>query len=178
MFYLNCHASLEQLRLKSEKENTRGPVTMVVGPTDVGKSTFCRILLNYSARMNSLGRRPIYVDLDPGQGQISVPGTIGLNLFNLTSLIDIESNVHHCYWFTGAVMVERPAEVEENFSQAAPLVYHYGRTSMNNNSTLYNTLVSRMAEVIHQRMDENPRSNFCFFFIIIFLLMSYNIVLE
>lgn len=57
-------------------------------------------------------------------------------------------------------MVERPAEVEENFSQAAPLVYQYGHTNMSNNSTLYNTLVSRMAEVIHQRMDENPRSNF------------------
>lgn len=56
-------------------------------------------------------------------------------------------------------MVERPAEVEESFSQAAPLVYHYGHTNMNNNSTLYNTLVSRMAEVIHQRMDDNPRSN-------------------
>lgn len=54
---------------------------MVVGPTDVGKSTLCRILLNYSARMNALGRRPIYVDLDPGQGQISVPGTIGLYRF-------------------------------------------------------------------------------------------------
>ncbi|KAL4108168.1 hypothetical protein QTP88_018410 [Uroleucon formosanum] len=135
MFYLNCHASLEQLRVKSEKEKTRGPVTMVVGPTDVGKSTLCRILLNYSARMNALGRRPIYVDLDPGQGQISVPGTIG------------------------AVMVERPAEVEESFSQAAPLVYHYGHTNMSINSTLYNTLISRMAEVIHQRMDENPRIN-------------------
>lgn len=51
---------------------------MVVGPTDVGKSTLCRILLNYSVRMNALGRRPIFVDLDPDQGQISVPGTIGL----------------------------------------------------------------------------------------------------
>jgi len=51
---------------------------MVVGPTDVGKSTLCRILLNYSTRMNAPGRRPIYVDLDPCQGQISVPGTIGL----------------------------------------------------------------------------------------------------
>jgi len=77
MFYLNCHASLEQLRVKSEKEKIRGPVTMVVGQTDVGKSTLCRILLNYCIRMNALGRRPIYVDLDPGQGQISVPGTIG-----------------------------------------------------------------------------------------------------
>lgn len=84
MFYLNCHASLEQLRVKSEKENIRGPVTMIVGPTDVGKSTLSRILLNYSARMNALGRRPIYVDLDPGQGQISVPGTIGLYILKIS----------------------------------------------------------------------------------------------
>ncbi|CAI6376973.1 unnamed protein product [Macrosiphum euphorbiae] len=85
--------------------------------------------------MNALGRRPIYVDLDPCQGQISVPGTIG------------------------AVMVERPAEVNGSFSQAAPLVYHYGHTKMGINSTLYNTLISRMAEVIHQRMYGNPRIN-------------------
>lgn len=57
-------------------------------------------------------------------------------------------------------MVERPAVIEESFSQAAPQVYHYGHANLGNNSTLYNTLVSRMAEVIHQRMDDNPRSNF------------------
>ncbi|XP_060860426.1 uncharacterized protein LOC132937858 [Metopolophium dirhodum] len=85
---------------------------------------------------NTLGRGPIDVDLDPGQGQISVPGTIG------------------------AVVVEKPAEVDESFSQAAPLVYHYGHTTMSINSTLYNTLISRMAEVIHQRMDENPRNGY------------------
>jgi polynucleotide 5'-kinase involved in rRNA processing len=65
---------LEQLRKKAETDNSRGPVTMVVGPMDVGKSTLCRLLLNYAVRM---GRRPICVDLDVGQGQISVPGTIG-----------------------------------------------------------------------------------------------------
>lgn len=48
---------------------------MIVGPTDVGKSTVCRILLNYAAR---LGRAPVYVDLDVGQGNIAVPGTIGI----------------------------------------------------------------------------------------------------
>lgn len=74
MFYLNCHACLEQLRIKAETDSGRGPVTLVVGPTDVGKSTVTRILLNYAARML---RRPIYVDLDVGQGQISIPGTIG-----------------------------------------------------------------------------------------------------
>lgn len=51
---------------------------MMVGPHDVGKSTFSRILRNYSVRMSTLGHRPIYVDLDPDQGQISVPGTVGL----------------------------------------------------------------------------------------------------
>lgn len=73
--YLNVHAALEELRKKSEIDGKRGPVTMVVGPTDVGKSTLCRMLLNYAVRAS---RRPIFVDLDVGQGQISVPGTIGI----------------------------------------------------------------------------------------------------
>lgn len=74
MVYLNVHAALEQQRVAAEQEGTRGPVAMVVGPGDVGKSTLTRILLNYAVRM---ARRPIFVDLDVGQGQISVPGTIG-----------------------------------------------------------------------------------------------------
>ena len=65
----------------------------------MGKSSVTKILLNYALR---LGRKPIYVDLDVGQGDISVPGSMG------------------------AMMVERPASVKEGFSQNAPLVYHYG----------------------------------------------------
>ena len=37
---------------------------MLVGPTDVGKTTVCRILCNYAVRQ---GRAPIFVDLDVGQ---------------------------------------------------------------------------------------------------------------
>ena len=37
---------------------------MLVGPTDVGKSTLAKMLINYAARMN---RAPILVDLDCGQ---------------------------------------------------------------------------------------------------------------
>lgn len=56
-------------------------------------------------------------------------------------------------------MVERPASVDEGFSQQAPLVYHYGHKSLNQNLTLFNTLVSRMAEVIHERMAANKKGN-------------------
>jgi len=42
----------------------RGPRLMITGPTDVGKTTLCRILCNYAVRE---GRSPLYIDLDIGQ---------------------------------------------------------------------------------------------------------------
>jgi polyribonucleotide 5'-hydroxyl-kinase len=83
VMYLCAHAALELLRRKAETDNSRGPATMIVGPMDVGKTTLCRLLLNYAVRML---RRPIFVDLDVGQGQISVPGTIGKDEFLLLHL--------------------------------------------------------------------------------------------
>ena len=38
--------------------------------------------------------------------------------------------------------MERPASIEEGFSQNAPLVYHYGHLTPGHNSTLFNKLVS------------------------------------
>lgn len=42
---------------------------MVVGPTDVGKSTVCRLLLSYAVRV---GRRPTLVELDVGQSGVNL----------------------------------------------------------------------------------------------------------
>lgn len=36
----------------------------MVGPSDVGKSSMCKILLNYAVRMD---RQPCLIDLDVGQ---------------------------------------------------------------------------------------------------------------
>lgn len=83
MFYLNCHCCLEQLRQRAEDNDTKGPITVVVGPADVGKSTLSRILLNYAVRMGDSTRRPIFVDLDVGQGHVSIPGTIGWLFFSI-----------------------------------------------------------------------------------------------
>merc|ERR1719273_2053463 len=104
---------------------------MLVGPTDVGKSTVSKLLLNYAVR---LGRKPLFVELDVGQGCVSIPGTIG------------------------AMLVERPASVEEGFSQNSPLVYHYGHSSPGQNHVLYNQLVSRLADVVRERMEKNRKA--------------------
>ena len=43
IMYLNIHAALEKNRADAEKSSKgKGPVTMIVGPTDSGKSTLCR----------------------------------------------------------------------------------------------------------------------------------------
>uniref|UniRef100_A0A182M913 Protein CLP1 homolog n=1 Tax=Anopheles culicifacies TaxID=139723 RepID=A0A182M913_9DIPT len=131
VMYLNANAALEHLRNKAEQEDAQGPIAMVVGPTDVGKTTLCRIFLNYAVR---LGRRPIYVDLDVGQGGIAIPGTIG------------------------ALLVERPAPVAEGFSQQAPLVYHYGHSSPSSNSTFYDVLISKLAETTLERLQANKKA--------------------
>lgn len=123
-FSVHCTlAGLEELRKladeasKTEENSAKGPVAMIVGPTDSGKSTLAKILVNYAVRM---GRRPIYLDLDVGQGSISIPGTIG------------------------ATIVNEPINVIDGFDACpAPLVYNYGLKSPGLNLPLYNNYVSR-----------------------------------
>ncbi|GFY21639.1 protein CLP1 homolog [Trichonephila clavipes] len=127
VFYVNLHAALEQMRMKAEREDTKGPMVLITGPSDVGKTTLCRILLNYAVRVN---RRPIFVDLDVELSSISIPGTIA------------------------ALPVERVADVEEGFSSTAPLVFHYGHKTPSTNIMLYNTLVSKLASIIDSQASE------------------------
>lgn len=122
LLYLNTHTALEQMRWQAEREDERGPRVMVVGPADVGKSTVCRLLLNYGVR---LGRRPTFVELDVGQGSISIPGTMG------------------------ALYIERPADVEEGFSVQAPMVYHFGSTTPGTNIKLYNKVSNMFGSSIY-----------------------------
>jgi len=129
VMYLNSHAALEQMRKQAEENKTRGPICMVAGPTDVGKSTLATLLINYAVRA---GRRPLLVDLDVGQGSISVPGTIG------------------------AMMVERVAAVEEGFTQTAPIAYHTGSKTPDNNTACYRLLCSKLAETVNARLKTNP----------------------
>jgi len=139
--YLNVSFAIEGLRRKAEeRENqvdnqgnpldARGPRVMVVGGTDVGKTTLCRLLLNYGVR---LGRRPVFIDLDVGQQSIGIPGSIG------------------------ALMVERPADPVEGFDMKAPIVYHYGHTTPNANFKLYSALITRIQDLYNNKCHYNQK---------------------
>lgn len=89
-----------------------------------GKSTLCKILLSYAAR---LGWKPTLVDLDIGQGQISIPGTIA------------------------ATLVDKPVDPVEGYEMEAPLVYFYGHVSPSENPDLYRTQVEQLAGMLERR---------------------------
>ena len=140
--HINVHSALEDMRSQADKlDNGQGPTVMVVGPQDSGKTTVCKLLVNYAVRQN---RSPVFVDLDVEQNSLCIPGSIA------------------------ATLVERPASIEEGFSKKFPLVYSHGNARDDDglanpleNSSLYKVLVSNMARAIKQRFekDDNEANN-------------------
>lgn len=127
--YANTHAVLEARRKAAAQAKAPGPRVMVVGPTDVGKTTLCKILTNYAVRM---GWAPLVADLDIGQGMITVPGTIA------------------------ATPVENIITPETEVPQDIPLAFWYGHASAQENQQLYKRLVKRMAELLDSYQASSP----------------------
>ncbi|KAI9735930.1 MAG: Polynucleotide 5'-hydroxyl-kinase grc3 [Cirrosporium novae-zelandiae] len=71
------------LILLRETKNAKRQKILVCGPSNTGKSTFCRYLLNYflsSGRASKKGLSSVgYLDLDPGQPEFSPPGNLSLS---------------------------------------------------------------------------------------------------
>jgi len=128
--YIAVHNHLEQRRDEAKNISGDGPRVMVVGPTDTGKSSLCKILVSYAAR---LGRLPTFVDLDVGQG-CCVPGMMS------------------------AVPIERPVDVVEGFEFTAPLVYFFGQVSPGPNAELYRLQVANIWKDIEKRHEMNKEA--------------------
>ncbi|PRD23622.1 UNVERIFIED_CONTAM: cbc [Trichonephila clavipes] len=104
-------------RVKAKSEDIKGPITLIVVPKDVGKTTLCRFLLNYAVRSV---RCPLFIDLDVGQNLISVPGTIGI------------------------ANIQKPGNIYDNFEEETSKVFHFGYTSPGNNIPLFGLLFKKV----------------------------------
>ena len=63
------------MRQKALADKKIGPVIMITGSQRSGKSTLCKMLINYSLK---LGWTPLYADLDLSTNEITPPGTISI----------------------------------------------------------------------------------------------------
>lgn len=122
--FLAAHDTLEARRQAARRAGGEGPRTFVVGPTDAGKSSLCKLLLNYAVRA---GWAPAFADLDIGQGAVTVPGCLA------------------------ASPVEAPVDAEAGLLSDVPLVYYFGQTSPGDNPALYRHLVERLVAALDAR---------------------------
>ncbi|GFS36099.1 protein CLP1 homolog [Trichonephila inaurata madagascariensis] len=128
---LHLHAALEKGRIKAESEDTIGPITLIVGPKDVGKTTLCHFLLNYAVRS---GRCPLFIDLDVGQNSISVPGSIGI------------------------VNIRKPANIVAGFEDEANQVFYYGYKSSGYKTMLYCLLLKKLGETLRSGLRQTNKN--------------------
>lgn len=135
--FVNVHAVLEARRSRAkasssgDPESSKGPRVIVVGPTDSGKSTLSRMLLSWAAKQ---GWKPTFVDLDIGQGSITIPGAIA------------------------ATPVEMPIDPVEGIPLEMPLVYFYGHSSPSVNVDLYKAIVKELAQTLESQFAGNAES--------------------
>jgi len=135
--YVNTHAQLEALRDEALQQQSDGPRVMIVGPPESGKSSLARVLVAYATK---LGRCPFWVDLDPADNAISVPGSIGVAPMDQSAL-----------------RVETMASTGlPPSSTAAPLLLWYGHTTLSKHPDLFQAQVSALSEKMERRFQQDP----------------------
>lgn len=102
-------------------------IVLVIGATDVGKSTFCRFLIDFAL---THGLKTVLVDADVGQSQIGPPTTIGMKSFapetpsvqfngtadQLYFVGNLSPRGHHLEVLTGTrLMVDSAREIDADF---------------------------------------------------------------
>ncbi|KAJ4960894.1 hypothetical protein NE237_020804 [Protea cynaroides] len=135
--YVNVHAILDGRRNRAKASSTsdpdscQGPRVIVVGPTDSGKSTLSKMLLSWAAKQ---GWKPTFVDLDIGQGSITIPGCIA------------------------ATPIEMPIDPVEGIPLEMPLVYFYGHTTPSVSADLYKALVKELSQTLERQFSGNAEA--------------------
>jgi polyribonucleotide 5'-hydroxyl-kinase len=143
---VNTNAQLEALRDEAAMMTPvvgEGPRVLIVGPPESGKTSLAKVLTAYAVK---LGRTPIFVDLDPADNSITVPGTLSACVMDQDT-ISIET-----YATTGLPVLQQQ-------QHALPLVLWHGGIQLS--PDLFSAQVAAMGRKIDERIkhDDSVRSS-------------------
>ncbi|KAH7353830.1 Clp1 protein [Plectosphaerella cucumerina] len=140
--YINLHFKLTALRQRAAAAGTEGPRVLVCGPPNTGKTSLARTLAGYATRNSA---QPLFVNADPKEGALSLPGTIGAAV--LATIQDVEAVDG---W--GTTPTSGPSQVPVKL----PLVHYYGSERTTDRTPRYRELVSQLASSVTSRFTQDP----------------------
>ena len=144
------HAGLENRRsaARARPQDYSGPRVVVCGTTDCGKSTLCKMLLNWAVRAGMVGdcsrRMPMFVDTDVGQNDITLVGCLAARIVESVTPIGVEE----------AERQQRELPLNE------PLALWFGSSSPSNDPSLFLYLLEVLAAYCNQKMKNDPICSF------------------
>ena len=128
--YVQLHGKVDEIRVDALSDaEVGGPRVIVIGPPNSGKSSLVRLLCSYAVRMS---RAPLFVDLDTGAGDASMPGSI------VASPVDM-----------------RCVSVERGLLARYPLAFYYGHSSPTANADLFKHQVDALSKVVERCLEKN-----------------------
>jgi len=155
--YANLHIAFEQMRVRALRTlhgspasdddhdaNVEPPRVLVLGPENSGKTTVCKILVNYAVRAGQ-GWSPLLVNVDPSEGGWSVPGAI--------SVAPVHSPLPTCSPANplGSAATSAPTALSSN--ALLPLLYWYGHVEAKRNPLLIDRLIRNLGENINDKYE-------------------------
>ncbi|KAM3512390.1 hypothetical protein MY11210_003956 [Beauveria gryllotalpidicola] len=140
--HLNLHAQLAEMRRAAGRAGREGPRVLVAGGRATGKTTLVRTLASYATRQ---GAQPLVVNADPGEGMLSLAGTLSAGVF-ATVMDPLAADG----W--GGTPTSGPSTVPVKL----PLVYYYGRESAEADPEVYKRLFGRLADGVSAKLSEDP----------------------
>lgn len=135
----NIHFALESMRKKAEENNGNGPVLLVLGAENTGKTSLCKTLVSYATRMS---RFPCLVNLDVQSPIYSPPGA--LTATPISHILDVEE-------FFGLPPINGPSLTRNKQS----LVYTYALLNPNTSTDYFQNQMRLLAEGIQERQNKD-----------------------
>ncbi|KAK7037986.1 mRNA cleavage and polyadenylation factor CLP1 [Favolaschia claudopus] len=153
--YANLHIAFEQMRVRALRDLRGSPVpdyerdkptnpprVLVLGPENSGKTTVCKLLINYAVRAGQ-GWAPLLINTDPSEGGWSAPGA--LSVAPVHSPLPTSSPGSPL----GTAATSAPTALSSN--ALLPLAYWYGHGEIKRNPLLMERLIRNIGENINDK---------------------------
>ncbi|KAJ7343155.1 Pre-mRNA cleavage complex II protein Clp1-domain-containing protein [Mycena albidolilacea] len=153
--YANLHIAFEQMRVRSLRDLRGSPVpdyerdkpidpprVLVLGPENSGKTTICKLLINYAVRAGQ-GWSPLLINTDPAEGGWAAPGAL--------SVAPVRTPLPTCSPGSplGAAATSAPTALSSN--ALIPLAYWYGHAETKRNPLLIERIIRNLGENINDK---------------------------